>query len=191
MQKSIEVKEKLISATMELLEASSGHPDAVTTRAIAEKAGVGVGLINYHFRSKELLIQECVQRVIEQVVSRFKPKQTQYESDQERLTDWAAQVFDFLTENRAISRISILGDMQEYSIQSNSVKTQQGLSYAIRETLPDSEKQWLSFLLVSVMQVAFLGSDACRERLGYDFTKPEDRRAFLSRLVSTLIPSNP
>jgi AcrR family transcriptional regulator len=51
-------REKILSATLELL-AGSG-PEAITTRQIAASAEVNVAAINYHFRSKDNLIDEAV-----------------------------------------------------------------------------------------------------------------------------------
>ena len=60
-------------------------------RMIATKANVGIGLINYHFGSKEKLITKCVQRIIEKVVKKFHMIK-QYETDKERLTACATYV---------------------------------------------------------------------------------------------------
>lgn len=43
------------------------------------------------------------------------------------------------------------------------------------------------FMLTSVMQVAFLGSDMVKMTLGYDFTLPEDRANYIEQLVCTLL----
>ncbi|MDK2952449.1 MAG: hypothetical protein PWQ77_2114, partial [Kosmotogales bacterium] len=126
MKKSSNIKENIIEVTTELIRQSEGDINDITIRMIAEKANVGTGLINYHFQSKENLITLCVQRIIGNIVMKFSPLDRYYQNDRERLTDWAIQVFDFLFENKAISRISILGDLSDYSVDSNSVKTQRG-----------------------------------------------------------------
>jgi AcrR family transcriptional regulator len=51
-------REKILGATIELLAGS--EPEALTTRQIAARAGVNVAAINYHFRSKDNLIDEAV-----------------------------------------------------------------------------------------------------------------------------------
>ena len=60
MDKNTNVKNCIIEVTTELIEQHNGNIKDM----IAAKAGVGLGLINYHFRSKEKLITECVQRII-------------------------------------------------------------------------------------------------------------------------------
>ena len=59
-----DIKEKIIDATVSLIESSDGLIENITMRAIAQKADVAVGLINYHFTSKKNLIEICVQRII-------------------------------------------------------------------------------------------------------------------------------
>ncbi len=90
----INVKEHIINVTTELIERYGGDTKKITARIIAENAGVGLGLINYHFGSKDNLIMLCVQRIIEKVVADFKMGQD-FETDKERLTAWAVYVFHF------------------------------------------------------------------------------------------------
>ena len=97
-------------------------------------------MINYHFGSKEQLIVICVQRIINNVVMCFSQDKRDYSvkdglEDKERLSDWAKQVYVFLFENSAISSISILGDMQNYHADSNSVYTQKGFSMALHDVI--------------------------------------------------------
>lgn len=192
MKDASRVKENIIRATTELIEQSSGRIHEITSRKIAQQAGVGLGLINYHFGSKENLITICVQRIINNVVMCFSQKKKDTAdrsnlSDEERLADWAKQVFDFLFENHAISSISILGDMQNYHIESNSVYTQKGFLKAIQDQgMPEGDKQLLVFMLTGAMQIAFLSGDTAKELLGYDLTIKEQRDLYIDKTVSLL-----
>ncbi len=184
-------REVIISVATEMIQASGGNLQEITSRRIAERSGVGLGLINYHFGSKENLIAICVQRIINQVVMCFSPIQ-KYEkennglTDKERLADWAKQVYDFLFGNRAISYISILGDMKNYHKQSNSVYTQKGFSRAIRSDMDEETKQTLVFILTSAMQIAFLAGNSSKEILGYDLTMKEQRDAYIDKVIEIL-----
>ena len=185
MDKNTNVKNCIIEVTTELIEQHNGNIKDITARMIAAKAGVGLGLINYHFRSKEKLITECVQRIIGKVVTQFQMTK-QYETDKERLTACAMYVFDFLFEHSAISRVSILGDLQNYTKNCNSVLTQQGFSMSLKNGISDKNKSMFVFILTAAMQTAFLGSETATQLLGYDFTKKEDRAAYISKLVDFL-----
>lgn len=186
-----ESKEIIIQATTDLIQESNGDVNKITLRKISERAGVGLGLINYHFGSKEQLIVLCVQRIINNVVMCFSPDKKDYSAndgleDKERLADWAKQVYDFLFENYAISSISILGDMQNYHAKSNSVYTQKGFSMAIQNDIGEEKKRLLAFMLTSAMQVAFLAGNASKEILGYNLRDKSERDRFVESLVEML-----
>lgn len=185
MDKSANVKNRIIEVTTELIEQHNGNIKSITARMIAEKADIGLGLINYHFGSKENLITECVQRIIGQVVAGFHMEQ-EFQTDKERLAAWAAYVFNFLFEHSAISRVSILGDFQNYTENCNSVLTQRGFSMSLKNSISKEDKSMFVFILTAAMQAAFLGSETVKQLLGYDFTKTADRAAYISKLVDVL-----
>lgn len=185
MDNTVNVKNRIIEVTTELIEQHNGSVKDITSRMIAAKADVGLGLINYHFGSKENLITECVQRIIKKVVTGFQMTK-QYETDKERLTACAVYVFDFLFEYSAISRVSILGDLQNYTENCNSVLTQQGFSLSLKNGMANEDKSMLVFILTAAMQTAFLGNGIIRQLLGYDFAKAGDRAAYIGKLVNIL-----
>lgn len=184
-------KDKIIEVTTQLIIESQGDLSAVSARKIAAKAEVGLGLINYHFGSKDNLITECVQKIIYKDVRAFVPKNIQYsdnpiEADRQRLTFWAKQVFEFFYDNKSISKVSILGDMQNNLPKTNSIDMQRGLMLALTSDIPEDKKKFLVFSLSSIMQAAFLQEVAVNARLGFDFSKKEDREAFIDSTVDEL-----
>lgn len=180
------LKETIIQVTTELIEENDGKVDRITARVIATRANIGLGLINYHFGSKEKLIAICVQRIIGEVISNFDTTKV-YLTDKERLTAWAIHVFNFLFEHSAIAKISILSDLQNYTPKSNSAFTQYGFRNALTSTSDERDKAFLSFVLTAAMQVAFLGCEAVKDLLGYNFEDVNDREAYIKKLVSTML----
>ena len=185
MDKNANIKNRIMEATTELIEQHNGNIKVITARMIAAKSDVGLGLINYHFGSKEKLITECVQRIIGGVVAGFHMEQ-EFQTDKERLAAWATYVFDFLFEHFAISRVSILGDLQDYTGNCNSVLTQQGFLLSLKDGISNKDKAMFVFILTAAMQAAFLGNETVKQLLGYDFTKNEDRAAYIGKLVDIL-----
>jgi len=180
------VKERILAAATELIEQGNGNIAEINTRAIAEKANVATGLVNYHFQSKDHLVTLCVQRIVSRVVSGFAPEEKAYSTDEARLADWAARVFEFLFANPSISRISILGDLADYGADSNSAHTRLGFTHALRADVPQENRALLAFVLTTAMQAAFLSAKSGVGGLGYDFSTPQSRGAFITRLVSML-----
>ena len=181
----------IIEVTTELLKEYNGDTKRITSRLIAKRAGIGLGSINYFFGSKENLITECIQRIIHNILTSFTPEITNPAkedglSDQDRLLSWASQTFDFLFENQAIAKISILNDMQSYSTGSTSVYTQKGFALAIKSSQSEAAKKLLVFILVSSLQTAFLAKDAAKELLGYDLYHKTERDLFIRDTVTLL-----
>lgn len=192
MSGSEETKNRIIEITTALLTEHGGDVRKITSRSIAKRAGIGLGTINYFFGSKENLIAECVQRIIRRLLAGFAPDVSDVSaadgmSDEARLSSWAVRTFDYLFENREIVRISILSDLQNYSAGSNSVYTQRGFAFAVRDSRYDRAKKLLMFVLVSAMQTAFLAKEQSREILGYDLESKTERDRFVLDTVSMLL----
>lgn len=185
MEDKINVKENIINVTTKLIEESDGDVKKITARNIAERAKIGLGLINYHFQSKDNLITICVQRIINNVILGF-DMSADYNNDKERLTAWAIYVFEFLYKNSAISRISILDDLKNYTENCNSVKTQKGFMFALNKDVDEKNKQLLSFILTCAMQTAFLSKGSSKSIIGYDLEIKSERSEFITNLVNML-----
>lgn len=186
------VKENIINSTTELIEQSGGEIKNITARAIADRSGVALGLINYHFESKENLIAICVQRIINKVLMGFSPEKKDYTepdglTDKQRLISFAQQTFDFLFDNYAIIRISILSDFKDYQPGCNSVYTQLGFRFALRGNIPENQKQLIAFSLVSTMQTAFLSGENSKQITGYNLFEKSERDSFICDTVSMLM----
>ena len=64
-------KETIIQTTIALIEEKGEDLDKITVREISKKAGVGLGLVNYHFGNKDKLMELCVERIINRIVEQF------------------------------------------------------------------------------------------------------------------------
>lgn len=184
-------KEEIIEITTQLLNEYNGDTKKITSRLIAERADIGLGSINYFFGSKENLIAECIQRIINKMLLGFTPEISDTAkkdglSDEARLAFWASQTFDFLFDHQAIVGISILSDMQNYAVDSNSVYTQKGFAFALRDSHKEETKRLLVFILVSAMQTAFLARDTAKELPGYDLYSKTERDRFIADTINML-----
>ena len=186
-----EAKESIIQAAIGLIEVSDGNIRNITARSIADKSGVSLGLINYHFGSKDNLIAICCSRIINKTLVSMSPENIDYKkddglTDKERLISYAKQTFEFIYKNDSTVKLSVLSDLQDYSPDCNSVLTQKGFLLALRGDMPESQKKHIAFSLVSIMQSAFLAGDNAKEITGYDLKTAKQRAQFISDTVNML-----
>lgn len=168
---------------MELLRESNGLTENITIRKIAEKANVGLGLINHHFGTKENLIEECVQRMIGGVISAFRPILAEGEESIEATKRVAKQVMDFLMRNPEISKISILGDLKQPQENDNTMGTVRGFASRLSSGKAQNEDMVKAFMITAVLQVAFLRKDLLLQTLGMNLYNKAERDAFIDHLI--------
>lgn len=72
-----EVRRKLLAATVELIGEKGWN--AVSTRMVAERAGVRSGVVHYHFASVSALLHEASMGTVRQILGEFGPLLRQYE----------------------------------------------------------------------------------------------------------------
>ena len=190
--KNDEVKKNIIAATIEIIERSDGDVKNITARKIADRSGVALGLINYHFGSKENLIAECCRQIINEKLFGMAPDKIDYMADDglsdcERLISYARQTFDYIYSNPSIVKISIMSDFKDYDSVGNSALTQKGFQMALRGNISAKRKKLIAFSLASTMQTAFLAGDNSELITGYSLKSKEQRDVFISDTVTMLM----
>lgn len=185
MEHSPDIKEKIIQTSTALLLESGGKPEHITIRAIAARAGIGIGLVHYHFGSKEKLIETCVQRIIQDVILRFRPPDIPGAGRLSRLQAVAKQVADFLVENPQISRISILGDMGDPAVPDNTMKTVEGFQGVLGVRTEEAKRALYVFTLA--LQGLFLRKDVPPDAAGLDLNVKSDRDKLIEWLLEKLL----
>ncbi|MCR5544837.1 MAG: TetR/AcrR family transcriptional regulator [Eubacterium sp.] len=190
--KNDEVKKSIINATIEIIEKSDGDINNITARKIADKSGVALGLINYHFGSKENLIAQCSREIINEKLFGLTPDKIDYKaddglSDLERLISFARQTFDYIYSNPSIAKISIISDFKDYDPKGNSSLTQKGFQMALRGDISEKKKKLIAFSFASIMQTAFLAGDNSELIMGYSLKSKKQRDIFISDVVTTLM----
>ncbi len=181
--KSDRTRENIIRQTICLIEEADGAIEDITMRKIAERAGVGVGLANHYFKSKESLIEICVQTIISEVIRSFRPEGCGSNNPIDITKYTAKQVMDFLMDHKQISKVSILGDLKKPMVMDNTMKTVGGFGRCLSGGEPTNSNLIDSFLITSVLQEAFLRKDVLKDSLGIDFYDKEERDGFIDYIV--------
>lgn len=181
--KSEKTKEKIILHTIDLIKETNGEIENITIREIAKRAGIGIGLINHYFQSKDHLIEACVQTIISEVINSFSPNIAQ-RNDPIKNTKYTAKlVMDFLMNNRQISKVSILGDMHYPKESDNTMKTVFGFGYCLSGGKLTNEYKIKSFMITSVLQEVFLRKDTLKESFGIDLYNKKQRDDFIDSTI--------
>lgn len=192
--KKSSVKESIIDATIELI-GECVSIESVTIRDIAAKADVGVGLINYHFQTKENLINLCVQKIIGNIINNFdKLYQSLTMEPLDKLRFLTKQMCLFLVQNQGISRVSILSDLLNGNCSDNTSQTVEAYLPVMREVCgykkSDEELKLLTHILTATLQSTFLRRDVFMQSTEVDFYDTEQRELLIDRIINSLFKYN-
>lgn len=185
-------KETIIQTTIALIEEKGEDLDAVTVREICKNAGVGLGLVNYHFGNKDKLIEMCVERIINGIVEQFQNirEKTEGFTPFEKLEYLGCMTLDFLFEHYAVSRISVLTDMKNPKINDNTHQTYSAYLPLVAACRPDWDEITVkrkTFCLISVMQQTFLRYETASAMLDIDLSQKENRRMWHTQILHDIL----
>lgn len=188
--KSEQTKENIIHQTILLIEENKGNITDITIRKIAERAQVGIGLINHYFFSKDNLIEVCIQRIISNVVLSFNIDDC-VEKDPKDVTKYVArQVVDFLIVNREIAKVSILGNLNYPKEKDNTINTAFGFAYCMSGGVNPEKHLKKAFILVAILQESFLRKDLLNNEIGVDFFDKNHRDTYINELVNMVMEAS-
>ncbi|MBW8382360.1 MAG: TetR/AcrR family transcriptional regulator [Youngiibacter sp.] len=185
-QKS-EVREKIIDTTIQMIR-KYGDTGMITVREIASIAGVGVGLINYHFQTKENLINLCIMELIGQSVSELQSFSQNAEMKAiDKLSMLCKGIASFMAINEGLSRISITNDLVSPNVNDNIAQLINMLLPIAKEIFGDKkyerELRILLHMLISSISVGFLRNSVISETFGIDFSDNEQRDNFVEYCI--------
>lgn len=185
-------KEAIIQATIALIYEKGNRPDEITVREICKRADVGLGLVNYHFENKNKLMELCVERIINIVIERFQNMRDQTEklSPFEKLSYLGNMTLNFLFEHDAVSRISILTDMQIPKDHDNTHRTFEAYLPLVSSCRPDLGEEAIrrkTFCLITIMQQTFLRHETVSKMLGIDLSTEDSRQAFHTQILHDIL----
>ena len=153
----VEATEALLDAAEQLL-VEVGYA-GITTRKLAERAGVNHGLVHYYFGSMEDLLLRVVERFTEQLIARQK---AMYAADIPFIEKWR-QAMRFLDEDAESGYHKVWYEMQAMAWNDD----------AVRDRVQAVQKQW-----IEVVTDAF---DVGLAELGVD------RRRYPAKAVVALV----
>ena len=183
--KKEETKKRIIEVTSDLLD-SVENPEDITIRQIAEEAGIGVGLINYHFTSKEKLMNEVISIKMESMAGTLE-KLEEYKGDPIKyLKEMLINMSDVAVKNRRLSKMSI-----EYDFLKGDFKICLYLLPILREICKGSKSetnlQLIAFQIIVATQSVFLREEAFHMLTGINIEVKAERDCLIDSIVDNLI----
>jgi len=182
-----DAREKIIDATTQLIK-EHGDINKITVRDIAIKSEVGIGLINYHFQTKDNLIDICILRIINRFIEEIEGS---YKSLQMEPIDKLKHAFkakcDFIVAYPGISKISMMLDLNSSEIGDNTDQATKVHFKVLKEAFGHQKTEDELFVilhtLMSSIQVAFLRSNVLKNHAGIDFFDKEQREKFIDMMI--------
>ena len=190
--KSENTKQKIIDATLELLR-ETGKTDEVSVRKIVQKAGIkGVGIINYHFGTKDNLISEAVRYDTNQIIDRWDAiYETMKMPPIDKLKIMLKGTGDLVDNNPAFGKISMIHDYLNPAVDDNTSRSIEKYMMIFREIYGDKKSEeeiWIiTHTILSGAQLAFIRSEVVSKKLGIDFYNKKGRDYFLEKLIDNLV----
>lgn len=186
-----QIREKIIDVTIGLIK-KYGDTSMITIRGIASEAGVGVAMINYHFQTKDNLINLCLLKTISQTLEHFESiNQSSEMKAIDKIRELGKGIATFMIINPGVSRISITNDIVSANLNDNSVQVTKMLFPIIKEIYGDKKNDQelliLLHMLISSIEVGFLRKDVIKETIGLDFTNTEQRDKFIEFCINQII----
>jgi AcrR family transcriptional regulator len=189
-EEELDARERMLRAAVELL-AEGAEAASITTRRIADRAGVGVGLINYHFQSKDRLLAEAVAVALGQANAEWlRPGASlaTWEGDDpaEALRAAIWRTAHVVAQHPRHAQILL-----EQDLPAGRIDTPLGLIPLLRRIhgsdASETELRLMAFQFIAATQLAALQPEAFRALTGLDIYRDEDRDRMLEFYAHPLL----
>lgn len=185
-----DTRQHLIQTTVSLLQEVE-DPATLTVRQIANRAGVGIGTINYNFGSKDELINEAVWHIVgENAANWYTPAKNVGVNPRIRLRRLLKEGARVMFQYRKYMEIGIL-----HVIQNGEMSAKAQILPLLREIFDtgksDVELRLVAFQLVASLEVAFLNIRQLGDFLGVDITEPGTIDTIIDIAIDNLIGHGP
>jgi AcrR family transcriptional regulator len=178
-------KRKLLEAAASLLEATE-NPDDVTVRKIAEMAGVGVGLINYYFESRDQLIHEAIAMKMVSLASFIENHDEYRNNPVQYLKNLLISMSDIGMKDRKLNKVSA-----EYELLNGDFSVCLYLLPALREIYngkkSETELRLLAYQIIIPFQSIYIRQQAFHMYSGINIENKNERDYLIGSIVDNLI----
>lgn len=179
-------KERLLQATVALLNEAE-QPEKVTSRQIAERAGMNLAMINYYFGSKDTLVAQAVSYLLDVSAELFKSPADPDRTPKECLRDILRQICRIIVKYRSYTRLYV-----PHLLLEEEITLPQYILPEIRAHFGESRDETacrvIAYELVSFLQLAFYRSEAFLRYTGLNLADEETAERLLDQQLDLLLP---
>ncbi len=181
-----DARQTLIDITKALLE-EQNDVEAITVRLIAERAGVGTGLINYHFKSKDNLLSIAIGDVMAEAIRSFTSAGMNAGLEPvAKLKRLLKELVLIICRNKKLMRFILSQEIME-----GNLKTALYLIPLLKEVFGnkknDMELRIIALQIIHPIQVTGLNSDSFYMFSGIDLYNEEQQSTFIDMLINNLV----
>ena len=181
----IDAIERIKTATREILD-ECGDAESITVRQIAQRADVGVGLINYHFGSKSQLLGMVISERLEHLAQELLENQEDELSPKERLSAMMKTLFTFGAEYKSFMQVLI-----QQGLQQGNYGAEMAIMPLLKEIYGgEAEEMRLRIMALQILhpiQVTCLAPEKFYLYSGINVEDAASRDKFVDSLIENLI----
>lgn len=183
------VKTRIIAAALEVLK-ETNDIEGITVRQIAERAKVGIGSINYHFKSKDQLLSIAIGQILADTITEYSSwKNNMNTVPKDNLKDMLKTLCNSLVEYKNMIQFILSQD-----IMSGTMQTPLYLVPILKTIFGDKkteiELRIIALQILQPLQIAGIEPEAFHLYSGFDLFEESQRNCFIDMLVDNLIREN-
>ena len=179
-------KDRIFEAAVQLLDEEE-NIDAITVRRIAERAGVGIGAVNYHFQSKDNLLNLAVGAMMQDEAAKWlAPSMEQAGSPEARLR--------FLLKRTSLIGMRfphLLEIAVRYDLEQGSFGAADTVVPLLRELWEgersEADIRLAALQLISSIQILYLHRSDVTRFTGYNLDDSRQMEQMIDRLIDNML----
>lgn len=180
-------RKKLIAAAIELSEETE-RIDKITVRQIADRAGVGIGLINYHFQSKDNLLRVAIGEVMVDLAhGMFDDITFASMPPKGKLKALLKRLFEFGSSHEKLARFTL-----QQGFMGGDLNAAMFIMPLVKElhagTTDETRLRLIASQIIIPLQFFSLHPKEARMYHGYDLNSADERNRLIDTLVDLVIP---
>jgi len=185
-EEELEARQKILNAACDLLREGI-KPKSITVRRVAERANVGIGLINYHFQSRDKLLNEAVNTLMDKQAKLWLDPAFLAQADPlDSLRRLLKETSSIGVQFPAFTQVTV-----KYELEQGEVNVPTLLLPLLRqiygEQKSELEIRLIAFALVTALQAAMLRLAAFRRYSGIDVLNDQQRDQCIDLLIANLV----